>query len=240
MEFSREIGISESTIRRDLNYLHKLNKLTKIFGGAIRRDELFIRYEDEISIRKEKNREAKRQIAELAASLVNNGDCVYIDGGSSTLGYMSNYITAKDALFITNSPGSNYQFIHNGFHSILTGGELRIASDCLFGQDTLSFLQKFNFTKGFFGVDAISVEGGYSTALPVAGALKQVVIKRCQHAYVLADMSKFDTLAAVIFAEISEAAIITNRLSNTSYKKLTEVFETEKPDSLERRNHGFN
>ena len=226
MEFSRIIGISESTIRRDLKYLHNINKLTKIFGGATRRDELFIKYEDEINIRKEKNREMKRQIAKFAASLVNNGDCVFIDGGSSIF-YMSNYITAKDALFITNSPGSNYQLTHNGFHSILTGGELRIASDSLYGQDTLSFLQKFNFTKGFFGVDAISLEGGYSTALPAAGELKQVVIKRCQQAYVLADMSKFDTLAALKFADISEAAIITNKLNNACYKKLTEVYETE-------------
>ena len=230
-EFSRTIGISESTIRRDLNHLHNKNKLTKIFGGAVRQEEFFVKYEDEINIRKEKNQEAKRRIAEFAASLINNGDCIYVDGGSSTLGYLPNYITAKDAFFITNSPGCNYQFTRNGFHSILTGGELRIASDSLFGQDTMAFLQKFNFTKGFFGADAISVDGGFSTALPTAGVLKQMVIKRCQHAYVMADASKFDTLATLVFANISEAAIITNKLDNPRYRELTQVYETEKLES---------
>ena len=239
-EFSEKIGISESTIRRDLNYLHEKNKLTKIFGGAVYREEFFVKYEDAFIIKEKKNQEAKRQIAEFAASLINDGDCIYIDGGSSTLGFMSEYITAKDVFFITNSPVFNSQFTRNGFHCILTGGELRIASDCLFGQETMLFLQKFNFTRGFFGVDAISVDGGFSTAAPAAGALKQMVIKRCNEAYVMADASKFDSLAAVVFANISEASIITNKLNNARYREITRVYETERPESLEVRNYGVN
>jgi DeoR family fructose operon transcriptional repressor len=225
-ELSRAIGTSESTIRRDLNYLHTRNKLIKIFGGAVLQEDLFIKYEEEIQIKKSRNQEAKRRIAEFAASLINDGDCVYIDGGSSTLGFIPEFITARDAFFITNSPGTNLQFVRRGFHSILTGGELRIASDTLFGEDTMVYLQKFNFTKGFFGVDAVSVEGGFSTALPVAGVLKQMVIKHCQHAYVMADSSKFDALAAVIFANISEADIITNKLPRPQYREFTQVYET--------------
>jgi DeoR family fructose operon transcriptional repressor len=225
-ELSRAVGTSESTIRRDLNHLHTRNKLIKIFGGAVLQEDQFIKYEEEIQIKNGRNREAKQRIAEFAASLIHDGDCVYIDGGSSTLGFMPDYITAKGAFFITNSPGNNYQFIRRGFHSLLTGGELRIASDTLFGQDAMVYLEKFNFTTGFFGVDAVSVEGGFSTALPAAGVLKQMVIKRCRHAYVMADSSKFDALAAVVFANISEADIITNKLPNPRYREFTQVYET--------------
>jgi DeoR family fructose operon transcriptional repressor len=224
-ELSRAIGTSESTIRRDLNYLHTRNKLIKIFGGAVLHEDLFVKYEEEIHIKKDRNQEAKRKIAGFAASLIKDGDCVYIDGGSSTLNFIPEFVSARDAFFITNSPGTNLQFVRRGFRSLLTGGELRIASDTLFGEDTMVYLQKFNFTKGFFGVDAVSVEGGFSTALPAAGVLKQMVIKRCQHAYVTADSSKFDALAAVVFANISEADIITNKAPHPRYKEFTQVYE---------------
>jgi DeoR family fructose operon transcriptional repressor len=94
------------------------------------------------------------------------------------------------------------------------------------------YLQKFNFTKGFFGVDAISEDGGFSTALPESGAFKQMVIKRCQEAYIMADASKFDALASVSFAGLSEAAIITDKLPNPRYRELTRVYETEHTVSL--------
>jgi DeoR family fructose operon transcriptional repressor len=221
-ELSQRIGTSEATVRRDLNYLHGRNRLTKIFGGAVLREEFFLEEED-VQIRRSRNQEAKQQIAKLAASLIKNEDCVFIDGGSSTVSCLAEYLYFRHTFFVTNSPGCNYQFVRRGFHSILTGGELRVASDALFGQDTMVYLQKFNFTKGFFGVDAISEDGEFSTALPESGALKQMVIKRCQEAYIMADASKFDALAAVSFASFSEAAIITDKLSNPRYRELTRV-----------------
>jgi DeoR family fructose operon transcriptional repressor len=223
-EFSHSIGVSESTIRRDLSYLHDLKKLTKIFGGAVLREELFVKFEDELQIRKTRFQEEKRSIGQFAASLINDGDCVYMDAGSTT-GYMPDFIKAKDVLFVTNSPGLNYRLVSRGFHSILTGGELRIVSDILFGQDVIEYLQKFNFTKGFFGVDAVSLEGGFAVALPNVLGIKQTAIKRSQRAFVLADSSKFDTLAAVTFAQISDATIITDKLANPRYRELTEVYE---------------
>jgi DeoR family fructose operon transcriptional repressor len=223
-ELSQVIGISESTIRRDLNYLHDKNKLKKIFGGAVLREELFTKFEEEIQIRKTKNQAAKRQIAEFAASLICDGDCVYLDAGS-TLDSMADYIKATDALFVTNSPGRNYQFVRRGLHSLLTGGELQISSDILLGLEPLSYLQKFNFSKGFFGVDAVSLEGGFSTFLSDTGFLKLSFIKHCQNAYVIADSSKFDTLAPMKFAGIADAAIITERLINPRYREFTQVYE---------------
>ena len=138
------------------------------------------------------------------------------------------------AILLVILPGAIISLSERAFILSSLGGELRIASDCLFGQDTIVFLQKFNFTKGFFGADAVSVDGGFSTALPAAGVLKQMVIKRCKYAYVMVDASKFDTMAATVFANISEAAIITNKLENPRYRELTRVYETEKQESVER------
>jgi DeoR family fructose operon transcriptional repressor len=224
-ELSRATNTSESTVRRDLQYLHSQHKLTKVFGGAVIREEPFIKHLNGIQVRKNKNHEAKQSVGKFAASLVKNGDCVFIDAGS-TLEVMPYYVTAKDVLFVTNSINCNYTLVRRGFHSLLTGGELLLVSDVLYGPETIALLQRFNFTKCFFGADAVSVEGGFSVALPEMGNVKQAVIKHCQYAYVAVDSSKLDTLAAISFAEISDAAIITERLNNPCYREFTEVYET--------------
>jgi DeoR family fructose operon transcriptional repressor len=224
-ELSLATSTSESTVRRDLQHLHNQRKLTKVFGGAVIREEPFIRHLNGIQVRKNKNQEAKQAIGKFAASLVKNGDCVFIDAGS-TLEVMPHYITAKDVLFVTNSINCNYTLVRRGFHSLLTGGDLLLVSDALYGPETIALLQRFNFTKCFFGADAVSVEGGFSVAIPAMGDVKRAVIKHCRYAYVAVDSSKLDTLAAVSFAGISDAAIITERLGNPRYREFAEVYET--------------
>jgi DeoR family fructose operon transcriptional repressor len=223
-EFSQDIGVSESTVRRDLNYLHNQKKLVKIFGGATLKDERYIHYEDNLVVRETKNQEEKRKIAEYAANLIEDRDCVYIDAGSTTE-TMADFIKAKDVIFVTNSPEHNYRLIRRGFYSLLTGGELRIISDALEGSDAISFILKFNFNKGFFGSSAVSAEGGFSTSTAADRALKQAAIKRCQRSFILADASKFDTIAAFIYAGISDVSIITTNLANPHYRELTKVYE---------------
>ena len=78
-EAKEVLNASESTIRRDIIALHNAGKLTKVFGGAVALEEDVITEEPSVEQRVEQNKEEKYMIAEYAASLVEQGDFVYID-----------------------------------------------------------------------------------------------------------------------------------------------------------------
>ena len=78
-EIKDELGISESTIRRDLNTLDEEGRLVKVFGGAVSVNYGFSGKEPTVSQKKEINLEAKKSIARYAAALIEPDDFVYID-----------------------------------------------------------------------------------------------------------------------------------------------------------------
>jgi DeoR family fructose operon transcriptional repressor len=225
-ELARTLGTSETTIRRDLNALHKRKLLEKVYGGALLHSTTYIHTEDEIGVKQLKHIDEKDLIASYAASLIEDGDFVFLDAGSTTE-LMIGHITAENAIFVTNCPGHNRKLCLRGFSSILLGGELRLLTDALVGTDTLEALKKYNFNKGFFGTNGISIDSGFTTSFPTESSIKSAAIARCQKAYILADSSKFDSLAAITFAEIYEASIITDHLPDNRYLNHTEILEVE-------------
>ena len=101
-EIKDSLGISESTIRRDLTMLDKENKLIKVFGGAIAVNSNYTAKELSVSQKLRVNEKEKRQIARKAAELIKPTDFVYLDAGTTT-GYMIEYISCKEATFVTNA-----------------------------------------------------------------------------------------------------------------------------------------
>lgn len=84
-ELMEKLDTSESTIRRDLNYLDREDKLQKVRGGAILKNgTVFNSKDDEVNLRKMRNVDEKNQVAKYAASLIRPGDFVYLDAGTTT------------------------------------------------------------------------------------------------------------------------------------------------------------
>ena len=161
-ELTEHFGASESTIRRDLNALHKRGALVKVFGGAVQTEEKLSTKEEKVSLRAEQNREEKIRIARHAAALVSPEDFVYLDAGTTT-GYMIPFLTEKKAVFVTNAVSHALKLSENGFRVILIGGELKAATEAIVGNEAYADLQKYNFTKGFFGTNG---QISRSTILP--------------------------------------------------------------------------
>ena len=101
-ELVDKLGISESTVRRDLVALDKLGKLIRVHGGATSLELQYEAFDKDIPKRSVLNLEEKHIIGKYAASLILPGDFVYLDAGT-TVGIMTNYITQKNALYVTNS-----------------------------------------------------------------------------------------------------------------------------------------
>lgn len=166
-----ELDASESTIRRDLNTLDANGQLTKVHGGAILKSTVYSTRDDEVVHRKEQNKEAKAAIAKYAASLIGPGDFVYIDAGTTTES-MIDYITERQAIFVTNAITHAKKLADRGCSVYILGGEFKAVTEAIVGEEAVVTLDKYNFTKGFWGANGVSLQRGYSTPELKRGAGK--------------------------------------------------------------------
>ena len=224
LELTNVLGASESTIRRDLTALHKNGRLYKVYGGATSIDNNYSTAENDMQTKKELYPEEKIAIARKAASLIKHNDFVYIDAGSTTL-RMIDFISEKNAVFVTNGFPHAAKLATNGFTVYVIGGALKSTTEAIVGTEALNNLKIYNFTKGFFGTNGISTKSGGTTPDSSEGSIKSTALSRCTHAYVLADQSKFNQIAPITFASISSAVIITGYLDDKKYRDYTTVIE---------------
>ena len=207
-EIKELLGISESTIRRDLAALDKAGKLIKVFGGAVAADGGFTTAEPSVAQKAEVNKDEKTAIARYAASLIERDDFVYLDAGTTT-GQMIDFIKEKSATFVTNAVSHAQTMAKMGIHVFLIGGELKSSTEAVVGSQAIKTLQKYHFTKGFFGTNGISKKEGFTTPDTNEALVKEQAVRQCRDAYILADRSKFDQVSSVTFGEFTDAGILT-------------------------------
>lgn len=201
---------SESTIRRDINTLHNAGKLTKVFGGAVAIQNDVVAYEPTVAQKMEKNKDEKIRIAKYAASLIKNDDFVYLDAGTTT-GYMIDYITSKEATFVTNAVAHAKKIAFRGNRVILIEGELKGSTEAIVGNYAVDSLRKYHFTMGFFGANGITEKAGFTTPDANEALVKKMALSQCKEKYILADSSKFNSISPVTFSGIDNATIITGK-----------------------------
>jgi Transcriptional regulators of sugar metabolism len=210
-EIKDRLGISESTIRRDLNALDREGKLTKVFGGAVALDAAPSSAELSVSQKLQVNEEEKRCIARYAASILRPHDFVYLDAGTTT-GYMLEYPMEKNVTFVTNAVAHARRLAVAGYRALLVGGELRGTTEAVVGAQAVLSIQEYHFTLGFFGANGISRRHGCTTPDSSEALVKKTALRQCGKPYVLADSAKFDEVSSVSFAGFREVEIISERI----------------------------
>ena len=218
---------SESTIRRDLNSLDKMGKLIKVHGGATALESSYTTEEDNVNIKHDLNIHEKEKIAKYAASLIEKNDFVYIDAGTTTE-LMIDYITEKNAVYVTNGIAHAKKLIQKECRAYILGGELKLATEAIVGIEAVNSLKKYNFTKGFFGSNGVSMNAGFSTPEVKEALVKEEALKKSKVAYVLADDSKFNKISSVTFGDINSGIIITNKIEDLKYRTKAEAVEVDK------------
>lgn len=216
-ELTEYFQASESTIRRDLNGLDKRGELVKVFGGAVQNDKKLTTREETVSLRMELHREEKLRIGKYAAALIEPEDFIYLDAGTTT-GSMIPYLTEHSASFVTNAVSHALFLAENGFRVILIGGELKSSTEAIVGNEAFVTLQKYHFTKGFFGTNGISRHSGFTTPDINEAMIKECAIRHTRLPYVLCDHSKFQQTTPVCFGEFTSARVLTDRMPDESYQ----------------------
>ncbi|MDR1513533.1 MAG: DeoR/GlpR family DNA-binding transcription regulator [Propionibacteriaceae bacterium] len=202
------LGTSEATIRRDLNALDSGGLLKKVFGGAVAAEPSVITRDELVADRFGVEVEAKQAIAGHAASLVEPGDLVYLDAGTSTE-YLARAIGRSEATFVTNALALAKVLAAAGCRVYVVGGQFKASTEAQIGGWAAHEVARYNFTKGFFGTNGVSLSRGFTTPDNEEALVKGAALSRCRRAYVLADPSKFGAVSTVTFAAFDQATVLT-------------------------------
>ncbi len=232
------LGASESTIRRDIAELDKEGRLRKVFGGAVALESqraangtagadavrrVNVQHRD-IDAKARIRVDEKTKVAARAATLIEDGDLVYIDAGTTT-GSMIEHIDCYTATYVTNGTRHAIELAGRGFRTYLLSGLMKASTEAIIGYDAVDSLKKYHFDKCFIGTDGIDRENGLTTLDIEESMVKTEVIRRSEKVYVLADSSKFGLVAKISFAPLEAGTIITDQLPNQEFRSRTEIID---------------
>jgi len=191
---SRDLGLSEVTIRGNLRLLEDKGWINRKRGGAaaaIHRDIL------------ERQRvfpEQKNAIARAAAELVREGDVVMIEAGTTTA-LIARYLAGKrDIHIVTNSTlVFSYARMNPNLQITMTGGEFRRSTESLVGPIALETIGRLNVRLAFVGTDGFSLERGMTTHLMEGAEIVKTMKAHAQTTVLVADSSKYGKIG---FADV--------------------------------------
>jgi DeoR family fructose operon transcriptional repressor len=221
-ELMLALQTSESTIRRDIIELAEKNLLVKVRGGAMAMESVHITADALISEREDLHQQQKKQIAQYAASLIVEGDIVYLDAGTTT-GFILDYLSCKNVIFVTNAIAHARCLCHMGYQVYLPGGMVKIRTEAVIGSQTCGDIARFHFTKGFFGANGVTVKEGFTTPDVHEAMVKEMAIKHTRDRYVLCDSSKFEKISSVTFAVYDMAKVITDEQLPVGYRQYDNI-----------------
>jgi DeoR/GlpR family transcriptional regulator of sugar metabolism len=197
-ELSQALGVSEVTIRKDLDALEGQGLLLRVHGGAMASGRG--RLEQHFAAREQEQREEKRRIAQAAARLVQPGQRIFIDASTTALQLARLLKDREDLTVVTNGLYTALELNFSaGITTIVVGGTMRPRSISLIGSLSADVLQRLRVDVGFFGAKALT-EAGLMEADLEEGQLKQRLVQIAAVTVGLVDSSKFGTTALNVFA----------------------------------------
>lgn len=222
-EIVKSFNVSIETVRRDLNILEKQGRLVKIYGGAELSKTTIT--EPILNKRLVNHIQQKEVIGKRCAELINDGDSVYIDSGTTTY-QISKYLKSKKNLtIITNSLPVVSQLSDTDFDILLIGGMYRKSE-----RSTVAFNYMFNFkslniAKAFFCAGGITLENGVSDFSVQEVETKKEILKQTNKVFIAIDSSKFNKDVFINFVHFSDLdCIVTDsKLDQDTIKKFRNI-----------------
>jgi len=199
-ELAKLFGVSESTIRRDLNELESLGIVKRTHGGAV--NNFATTFELSFAEKEDRFAKEKEYIGKLAAKYIEDGDTIILDSGTTTQ-YIARNIKAKNVIVITNSVNiANELSNREDIEVIVTGGVIRSKTKALVGDITQSTLKQFRCDKAFIAANGVSIEFGVTTPTHLEAAVKRTMIENAKEVFLVADSSKFGQVTFALICPV--------------------------------------
>lgn len=218
-QLSRMFNVSEETIRRDLDKLEKEGLLKKLHGGAVPIDINNVENIKPISERITENINEKLVIARLALELIDDGDTLILDSGSTTL-QLAKLLSSRKVTVITNDISIAYELSQGDeVNLIIVGGNVRPKSFSIIGSECEKSISSFNVKKAFISAGGINLKTGLTASNTGDAYVKRAIINAGDTVICLADHSKFEKTALFSFASFKDVDImITDKNVESSYE----------------------
>lgn len=208
-ELTRKLGVSDMTVRRDLDALARQGVLEKVHGGAVPVVEAST-HEPGFEAKSGLELSAKEDIARTAASLVAPGSAIALSGGTTTYALAQQLLDVPDLTVVTNSVR-----VADVFHAaqrlggtgqgaatvVLTGG-VRTPSDSLVGPVADQAIGTLHFDVLFLGVHGVSVEAGLSTPNLAEAETNRRLVHSARRVVLVADHTKWGKVGLSSFAPL--------------------------------------
>ena len=185
---------SEATVRRDLEWLEQKGFLERTHGGAVLNQRVLL--ELEYQKRLEDFPDEKRRIGELTASLIEEGDIIFINSGTTATQVLRHIPHNPGITVFTNNASALVDVGESGFHLHLTGGEFQARSNSLIGRFALDNLNLVFANKAIIGVDGISLKHGCTVPTsPEAEVILKMIERTKGQVIIIADHSKWGAVS---------------------------------------------
>lgn len=205
-DIARRLGISEITARRDVNAIATESQVTRVRGGVFRVPD-----DEELPIgwRYHLCRAAKQAIAEKAAALVEDGDVIALDIGTTAL-YLAPLLARRDVIVVTNNLRAADLMADGIARVVVLGGVVRPRERSIVGENVLRSLAPYRFSKFFMSVSGVSTRG-FTDPNHDEILIKQTVLSLSDRTFVLADHRKFGLAQGLVIADLKVVtAVITD------------------------------
>ncbi len=184
---------SPASIRRDLQELDEAGLLSRTHGGAV--DSRMAAFEPSLAEKEDRRRAEKRAIARVAAGLIQEGDTILLDAGSTTLEIARLLRQARGVTVLTNALNIALELMAAEIEVTLTGGTLRRKTQSLVGPITENVLAGLHVDKLFLATNGLDLKKGLTTPNVTEAQSKRAMIESAREVIVVADHSKFGCVA---------------------------------------------
>lgn len=223
-ELSQAYGVTEETIRRDLDKLEREGFVKKTYGGAVLNENTNI--EMPLRIREKTNRTEKQTIAKLVAAMIEEGDSIILDSSSTSLMVAQELKDRKKLTVITNSLEVLIEFSKSkGVQVISTGGMLKGSSLSLIGKNAEKTLENFYVDKAIMSCKGLDIKKGVTDSTEDDAEFKKSMISCSKKLILAVDSTKFGKISFAKVLDLRKGDIlVTDSLQDDTWKqRLAEI-----------------
>lgn len=218
-------GVTEETIRRDLERLEADGYAKKTYGGAVRNDD--ITSDLPFTVRKQTNVEGKKYIAEKIGALIEDNNSLLLDSSTTALFTVKSIFSKKNLTIITNSVEILLDLPQNNDWNVISlGGNYQSDSKSFYGDGAQEAVGKYYADYAVISCKGLDTAKGITDTREPFAQLKRRFIKSARKTILAIDHTKFDKISFVNFAEICDIDIV-----------VTDVRPSEKWESIFESNN---
>jgi DeoR family transcriptional regulator of aga operon/DeoR family fructose operon transcriptional repressor len=208
---SERFGLSQATIRTDLETLVQEGLIVRTHGGAILADDSGI--EISFELRRRLRAVEKRRIGAAAAAMIEDGEAIVLDASTTALAIANQIRDRRELTVVTNGIYIALALIDSpGVTVFMPGGFLRRDSVSMVGDDGRELIQRYHVQCGFFGAKGITLREGLTDVNCDEVAIKHDMLGHARQVIAIVDSTKWGKVGFASFATIDQVdCVITDR-----------------------------